>query len=134
MIETILDDLEPVDLGLPEKFKTFRQIQREIVDFGIYGSSPARLHRRFRGIGAPTGVGKALSAQAMGKLAGVKFGVLTATNSLLDQNKKDFESCGLVDIRGKSNYECKLVNQTTKQHLNCEEGGEEGCNCGGPNP
>lgn len=46
-----------------------------------------------------------------------RTGILTATRALADQLLLDYESCGLVDIRGKDNYQCAL-----REDYTCNDG------------
>jgi Rad3-related DNA helicase len=126
---TVLDDLCPTDLGLPSKFTEFRQIQREITDFALYGPDPDSTPRRFIGCGAPGGSGKSLASQVRGRLAGVKYAVLTATRALEDQISGDGFP-GLVNIRGRANYECAdtLDPLHPDRRSTCEEGYDGDCN------
>lgn len=134
---TILDDVLPVDLGLPSKFKSFRQIQREITDFSLYGPASSVLTelgtRRFACVGAAPGAGKSLFAHALGQLSGMKYVVLTATKSLEDQQVND--GFNLVNVRGKSNYTCLDHDPLhPDQSFSCEEGEVEwNCNHFGTN-
>ena len=120
-VATILDEILPVDIGLPEKYTDFRQCQREIVDFALYGYGQ---DKRFTAISAPVGSGKSLAAQAAGRLAGVKYVVLTYSNALLDQNQRDFDGI-IADVRGQANYQC--VDSTSRRRVTCDEGWEYGC-------
>ena len=100
-----LDGLTPQDLDLPEKFEEFRRTQVEGVDFAL-GRTPGQSFRRFTALGQPTGSGKSLGGMALGKITGQKFVILTATRNLETQLSDDFTESGLVNIRGRQNYEC----------------------------
>lgn len=138
MSNSILDGLSPTDLGLPPKFDRFRPAQVEAIDYALYG--PTGLGpKAWTMMGLPAGVGKTAVAQAIGKLSGGKFVVLTATRSLEDQAVRDFGEYGLVNVRGRANYTClepaietdadgkvvKIEQQT------CEQGGDSGCRYAG---
>jgi Rad3-related DNA helicase len=134
MASTILDSSSPSDFSFPPKFQSFRQIQRELVDFSVYGSTPHLGPRRFHAAGAPTGCGKSLAAQTIGELIGGRYVTMTATKPLQDQYLDD-QFPALVDIRGRGNYDCidkDLIQSpsltsgfTTK--VKCDVGAESGC-------
>ena len=114
-------------MGMPAKFKAFRDIQGEMAGFALYGPTgdPADL-RRFTGIGAAPGAGKSLLAHIVGKLMGRKYAVLTATRSLEDQQVRDrFE---ITNIRGRQNYLCKDYSPLHPEiRWQCDEGEEKQC-------
>lgn len=134
---TFLDNYTPADLGLPSSFQSFRQIQRDLADFAIYGPAgsastdpnPALAARRWHGVGAAPGAGKSLAANAVGLSSGRKFAILTATKALQDQlvYKDKFD---LVDVRGRANYTCEVPDADGKEQ-SCEQGSEAGCKCAG---
>lgn len=111
-----LDNIDPVDLGLPERFAEFRPCQREAVEFIL--DSP----KRFVGAALPTGSGKSLIAVAAHRAERARTVILTSTRGLQDQYASVFADCGMVDIRGKSNYKCDQ-----RPWLTCRFGGLEGC-------
>jgi Rad3-related DNA helicase len=123
---TILDGISPADLDLPPHFPDFRDIQRQMADFALYGvSGDGEDVRRFMAMGAPTGSGKSLAAHAIGKLSGVKYVILTATKALEDQQADEFEC---VDVRGRSNYECSDRHPMQPAKVwSCEQGPDEDC-------
>jgi Rad3-related DNA helicase len=55
-------------------------------------------------------------------MSGKRCAYITSTKGLQHQISEDFEECGLVDIRGKGNYRCKIM-----QNGMCDEGQ---CNIG----
>ena len=124
---SILDGVTPEDLGLPSKFADFREIQREAVQFGLYGPGSGVDERRFIAMGAPTGCGKSLLATALGKMAGCKYAILTATRALEDQLVSDFSPSGLVNIRGRRNYHCVDPDRAGDPTWDCDRGDEDGC-------
>lgn len=116
-----LANFEPYELGLPEKFTKFRPAQIEAIEHFINDGFPFEL------LDLPTGSGKTLIAMAIAKALGMRTVVLTSTLGLQEQYLKDFAESGLVDIRGKNNYDCCNVNAT------CRYGAHEGCKlCQGP--
>lgn len=53
---SLLEDLSPTDLGLPEKFTEFRQVQIEAAPFALYGpTGETEDARRFHCLGLPPG-------------------------------------------------------------------------------
>jgi len=80
--------------------------------------------KRVTGVSAPTGFGKTPSVIAFALLSGKPTCVVTASRGLQDQYMQDFESIGLVDLRGRSNYACEARPDCT-----CEEGHSFRCPC-----
>lgn len=121
----LLPNIRPVDLGLPEHFPSFRNIQREIAEFCLVGPTgdPADI-RRFMACSVPAGGGKSLAAHAVGVLSGMRYGVLTATRALEDQQEDDNFPC--VDIRGRVNYDCVDIDPLHPESTwDCEQGRDE---------
>lgn len=108
--------LTPVELGLPEKFTSWRYGQEGAV------LDATECERRFLCNSMPTGWGKSLWYIAVAKLLDLRVCVLTSTKALQDQLLKDFSSIGLVDIRGRANYECCLGGGYT-----CDDGRHARC-------
>ena len=100
---TILDDVLPCDLGLPEKFASFRQVQREMADYAIYGPNEDGNASNKTALGAPPGCGKTMMPELLAKMTGKRVVTLTATKSLMDQRLDDFD---VADVRGRNNYDC----------------------------
>jgi Rad3-related DNA helicase len=113
--ESILDLISPLDLGLPPKFSEFRPPQRQALEW-----LQNECTHQISAACLPTGAGKTAIAVALAKLLGVKAVYLVATKALQQQVLNDFESMGMVDIRGRANYECP-------KYGNCERGIEEEC-------
>lgn len=134
---TFLDNYTPADLGLPASFFEFRQIQRDLADFAIYGPAgsastdpnPALAARRWHGVGASPGSGKSLAANAVGLSSGRKFVILTATKAL-ERQMIEKDKFDLVTVHGRSNYDCETPDADGKAQ-SCEQGGESGCKCAG---
>jgi Rad3-related DNA helicase len=98
--------LAPTDLGLPEKFTEFRPHQAELA-FEVAQSSA-----RFSLLSAPTGTGKTIVCATVARLMDVKRTlVLVGTKGLQAQWAHDFQTLGLVDIKGQSNYKCLALNR-----------------------
>lgn len=114
-----LSQFEPDELGLPPQFTSFRPCQIEAVEQCL---ESIELGVRFDGLGLPTGSGKSLVAAVLHKVTGMRTVVLTATKGLQAQYLHAFQSMGIVDVRGKANYECQ-----EKDGLSCRFGQLEGC-------
>ena len=94
--------VNPVDLGLPEKFGAWRDMQWDVVQ-RILDSG-----KRFTIVCSPTGSGKSLCYMAASILSG-RTVVLTATLGLQDQISADFGDGLSSDIRGLNNYLCPIA-------------------------
>ena len=93
----------PNEFGLPEKYSKWRPNQAEAV-LSILKPQP-----RFLLQVAPTGSGKSGCAIAAGQLSPERTIILTSTKGLQTQYIQDFgEMDGVVDIRGRGNYPCRL--------------------------
>lgn len=68
-------------------------------------------------ISAPTGSGKSPAVVAAALLSKVPTCIVTQSRALQNQYLEQFESIGMVDIRGRSNYACDL-----KPGMSCLEG------------
>ena len=66
--------------------------------------------------------GKSLVSMALAQATGWRTAILTSTKALQAQYAKDGRSIGMVDIQGKSNYQC-----ADHLNLNCRSGPREGC-------
>lgn len=115
--DSIFDSITPADLGLPPKFTSFRLPQRQALDWFNSCSQP------ISAACLPTGAGKTAIAVAASKLLGVKAVYLVATKALQAQVLDDFSSCGMVDVRGRSNYPCP-------NYGDCAAGYDESCSLG----
>jgi Rad3-related DNA helicase len=111
-----LANFDPCELGFDaEKFPSFRNEQIEAIEQIANGE------KRFQALCVPTGGGKSLIAAGAAKATGLKTVILTATKGLQQQYMDDFESVGMRDIRGKSNYQC------ADRDVSCRFGAMEGC-------
>lgn len=117
---SLLLDIQPSDLGLPSKFKSFRAIQADAADLTLSSL------KQFICPSMPVGSGKSLYAVLVGLMSGGKTVYVTATKGLQDQINSDFSSIGMVDVKGKSNYPCRLYAER-HQHKRCDYGEEMGC-------
>ena len=112
----------PSAIGLDgHRFPSWRPWQVEPIE--SLANSPSR----FNIAPGPCGSGKSAVCVGMAKLTGLRTLILTSTKGLQDQYLDDFSSAGLVDIRGQSNYECRLGGT-------CAEGARTGCTWRQGNP
>lgn len=118
--DLLLDSTSPADLDLPPKFDRWRRPQMEAVE-EILGAD-----KQYVALSMPTGSGKSLAYVAAALLADQKVVCLTATKGLQSQLLSDFASVGMVDVRGMSNYRCRM-----NPRINCEQGDEQGCQWSG---
>jgi len=107
--------MTPADLGLPSKFQSFRMAQKEALEW-LMEECPSPTSAAC----LPTGVGKTALAIALSRLLGVKTMYLVATKQLQEQVSDEFQSMGMVDIRGRANYDCP-------NYGNCEIGSDREC-------
>lgn len=105
--------LNPQDIGLPPKFQTWRPNQAPALDNILEDIQEFR----FLPVTMPTGSGKSPWYIAVALLMGWRTIVLTRSKSLQNQLMDDFSSIGLVDIRGRANYPCRMG-----PLLTCEDG------------
>ena len=112
-----VEGLSPKDLGI-SNFPEYRRIQLEAIEFMVCNEL------RFTAMSIPTGGGKSLIAFSLHKYTGLRTAILTATLALQSQYFKDLGCDGLVDVRGRSNYQC-----VDFQDGNCAEGVTRGCRC-----
>jgi Rad3-related DNA helicase len=112
----------PADLGLPSKFGSWRRHQ----DGAIQRTLDSE--KRFIAQNGPTGFGKSAVYVALSQLMG-RTCVVTSTKGLQEQLVNDFGGMGMVDIRGRSNYPCRLSPGLTCEdgmHIRCQyQGGED---------
>lgn len=102
----------PNMLGLPERYTDWRKNQAAAVDRIIHNDKNIILSI------CPTGFGKSLTYVAAGLILGGKTVILTSTKALQSQLMNDFESIGMVDVRGKNSYRCKEANK----RISCDQG------------
>lgn len=106
----------PQEFGLPERFDSWRPKQEEALAW-MMGCT-----RRIKAMSAPTGFGKSPVVVAYALWTKLPTCIVTDTRGLQDQYMRDFESIGMVDIRGRRNYPCDL-----KPDYSCEDGYQAGC-------
>lgn len=113
-------DLSPDDLGFPSKFSSWRGNQSDAIARILDSES------RFVGLSMPTGDGKSGVYVAAAQVTGGRTVVLTSTKGLQSQLLSDFGGLGMVDIRGRANYQCQIA-----PDVNCEVG--RFCHCSATN-
>src|SRR3990167_9598095 len=106
----------PREIGLPEQFDRFRPSQIEALAWLMTRK------QRTKDLSMPTGSGKSLVAVAYALMTGEPTCYVTDSRSLQDQIMRDFQEIGMVDVRGRRNYECPL-----KPDYTCEEGYQASC-------
>lgn len=107
----------PAALGLPaDKFPMWRPRQEQMI-WDCFESP-----KRFIAIVAPTGAGKSAVYAAYTALNGDRCVVLTSTKSLQTQLIGDFASMQWRDVRGQSNYVCRLDAPHTVAEGPCHAG------------
>ena len=106
----------PAEIGLPDKISSWRSNQAEAVSVII--TNP----KRVTALAAPTGFGKSAVVVAAAILSKTPTCIVTNSRGLQDQYLDLYKSIGMVDIRGKRNYQCDL-----KPDYTCEEGHAARC-------
>ena len=110
-------DLTPEDIGVDiAQFPTLRKEQLEAWEFVMSNDT------RVSALAMPPGAGKSLMAWGLANLMGLRSVFVTATKGLQEQYKRDFGRYGMVDIRGRKNYQCQDFD-----HLDCQGGASLGC-------
>lgn len=102
--------ITPADLGLPAKFHTWRPGQWASIETGL------QTDKRFIALSTPTGGGKSVTCVSSAILEGKRSIYVTSSKGLQKQLHDDFSECGLVDMRGRQNYQC------VKGNISCSEG------------
>lgn len=94
--------MKPTDLGLPSRYAEWRDGQDAAFDFLTTDEGSWKV------CALPTGVGKSLLAVAYAKWLRQPCVILTSTKALQTQYVRDFGPSGLVQVKGMSNYPCRL--------------------------
>jgi Rad3-related DNA helicase len=89
------------ELGVPAKFTEWRGGQDDA--FKFLTLDPCRV----KACALPTGVGKSLLAVAYANWLGRPAVILTSTKALQRQYMQDFESIGMLEVKGMGNYPCR---------------------------
>ena len=98
--------------GLPEKYSQWRDHQDEACESIV--ESPERFLLQV----CPTGSGKSVTYMTASQLISGRTIILTSTKGLQTQLMADFgRMSGVIDIRGRGNYSCRLNSQ-----VNCDIG------------
>ena len=111
--------ITPSDLGLPAKFHTWRPGQWASIETTL------ETDKRFIAVSTPTGGGKSVYAVASAILEAKRATYLTSSKGLQSQLHDDFSECGMIDMRGRQNYQC------IKGNISCSEGRILECRDGG---
>lgn len=106
----------PQDIGLPEKYSTWRPRQEDALHFLRTRT------KRVRSLSMPTGSGKFGVVFADAMMSGQPTAYVTESRALQDQALQECQAVGAVDLRGKSNYECPL-----KDGYSCLDGQAAKC-------
>jgi ATP-dependent DNA helicase DinG len=107
----------PFELGMPEKFSSWFPNQAEAA-LEIDACDLPYI-TQVNG----TGSGKTLIYTSAAYMSGSRVVILTSTKGLQSQLLNDFRSVGLVDIRGKNSYKCRLEHDgSTCDHGPCIAG------------
>lgn len=117
-------DITPGDLGFKPPFTEYQHIQNEVIDFVFEAFND---DVPVVGVSVSTGGGKTLDAVSIAEAMGVRTVYDTAFKGLEDQYLRDFNkskqpAIGMVDIRGRNNYDCAGFS-----HLDCRGGSSVGC-------
>lgn len=92
----------PTDLGLPDKFRTWRPGQEEAI------IAAATSDKQFFLLNNPTGGGKSAIAMGIANLLDTRALVLTSTKGLMTQYENEYRAMGLRQIKGQNNYRCEI--------------------------
>lgn len=98
---------KPQDIGMPEKFKVWREGQESIIKESIH--NPGRLLIQV----VPTGGGKSAGYMASALFFGGRTIILTSTKGLQDQLEREFGDI-LTAMKGQSAYRCKINYHSTQ--------------------
>lgn len=109
----------PGDIGLPEHITTWRPQQEEL------GLKLRRSTKRVKAACAPTGFGKTDTYVGDALLSKRPTAFVTDSRALQDQLLTRYASIGLVDLRGRDNYECQ--NRPDDEDYTCETGKSGNC-------
>jgi Rad3-related DNA helicase len=101
----------PRELGFPPKFQEWRTAQIEAIRLLL------RSTHRVKVISMPTGGGKSAIYVAYALLTKRPTCIVTESRGLQDQLQEDFQSIGLVSLKGRDNYRCQL-----RQDYTCQDG------------
>lgn len=106
----------PQEIGLPEHYEQWRPNQLETLRLLLSST------KRTKVPSIPVGGGKTGIALAFAKISNQPTCIVTESRGLQDQYAREGKGCGIVDIRGRRNYDCHMRNDYT-----CEEGVAANC-------
>jgi Rad3-related DNA helicase len=106
----------PQEIGLPERFEKWRPEQEDCLRMLLSRTD------RVKAPAAPVGFGKTVVAVAYALLTRRTTCFVTESRGLQDQYYETFKDCGMVDLRGRRNYECHM-----RPDYTCQEGYVAGC-------
>jgi len=116
--------LTPIDIGLPSRFTSFRNLSEGVDQFDL-AYEIATSSTRFNLLGAPPGSGKTIIniAAALLQDEDARILYLVSTNQLLRQVQDEFESIGITPIMGAGNYPCRdATSSTMRRTTMCNDG------------
>ena len=102
----------PQELGLPDKFEKLRPNQEAALELLL-----TYRHLRIKSLCMPTGSGKTLVYVMYALITREPTCFVTHTLGLQDQISGEYASIGMVDLRGRGQYLCGLMDE-----YSCEEG------------
>lgn len=103
----------PQEIGLPEKFEKWRPTQEAALTFLANGRPDNSKGKRVRAACVPTGGGKSPLVVAEAILSGLPTAIVTQDLGLMKQYMDDFESIGMVSLKGRDRYQCGLRDDFT---------------------
>jgi Rad3-related DNA helicase len=106
--------MTPADLGLPEKFKSFRSFQVETI------GRIAQSEKKVILCQAPTGSGKTVLMAALAKYLNTRVLYTCFTKQLQRQVVDDFPYA--VELKGRANYPCLKFNNLTANECTVKKG------------
>lgn len=106
----------PRELGLPEKYERWRPVQEDALRKMLAST------KRTKVVSAPVGSGKTAIVIAYAIITKEPTCVVTESRGLQTQYMEDGQGCGMVDIRGRHNYPCRM-----REDYTCEEGHAARC-------
>lgn len=106
----------PHEIGLPEQFERWRPEQEDCLRELL--TRPERIIAE----AAPVGFGKTAVVVAHALITNKSTCFVTESRGLQDQYMDIFGPCGMVDLRGRRNYDCHM-----RPDYSCQEGYAAGC-------
>lgn len=116
----------PQECGLPERFEKWRPAQEEALSWLLSHDTTASVSQRLglpytpkrvKALSAPVGFGKTAVVVAYALLTKRPTCFVTESRALQDQYMDLFGSIGMVDLRGRNNYDCQM-----RDDFSCQEG------------